>query len=358
MAMQQYGLTAFRLGKFKGNTLKIASTREVLGKNGRQVEFPQGNSDTYVARRWIPYGATSGNPNVFFQNNTAGTGSTDRGNQVVAAHYTAEGVTSAPDQLTPQDVTVVMQQYNCLYGFTDKMARLSEDNIVAAMEKQIGQRVALVNEMEVFGKLKACTNVFYGGTGTSRATTNGALTLPMVRKITKSLMANHGEMVSEMLEAGKNYATAPVEAGYFVYGHTDLAPSIRDMPGFISTKEYASGSPMPYEEGSVERFRFILTPEFVPIQDGGASVASTPGFQSNLGTSNDVYQVIVTAADAWSQVSVRGSDAMKSSLIMPGEISKSDPHGQRGYAGAIWWKASLIENNGWMAVANVLVPAL
>ena len=28
-------------------------------------------------------------------------------------------------------------------------------------------------------------------------------------------------------------------------------------------------------------------------------------------------------------------------------------HGQRGYAGTTWWKASLLENNGWMAVGNV-----
>ena len=271
---------------------------------------------------------------------------------------TSEGVTGQPDSLVPQDITVVMTQYNCLYGFTDKMARLAEDDIPKAMAKQIAQRVALINESYMFGVLKACTNVYFGGAGTTRATTNGQLTLSMVRKITRNLAANHAEMVTEVLAGGKDYGSSPVEGGFFVYGHTDLAPDIRDMPGFTKAVEYASGTPMPNELGAVENFRFILSPELVPILDGGATVASAPGFESSLGVNSDVYQFIVCAADAWSQIAVRGMSSIKPTYIEPGEVSKSDPHGQRGYSGAIWWKAALIENNGWMAVGNVLCRKL
>jgi hypothetical protein len=38
--------------------------------------------------------------------------------------------------------------------------------------------------------------------------------------------------------------------------------------------------------------------------------------------------------------------------------SKPDPFGQRGYAGAIWWKAVMVENPGWVAVGEVGIPAL
>lgn len=353
MTMQTYGLTTFRIGKYKGETLKLASTRECLGKAGRAVKFPQNNSGTYTARRWIPYGATSGNPNVFFPTTTA----VDRGEQMVTQHETFEGVTSTPENMTPQDVEVVMQQYDCLYGFTDKMLRLGEDDLLAAMSKQIAQRMALINELQVYGALKAGTNIFYGGAGTTRATTNGALTLNMVRKICKSLMANHAEEVTEVLAAGTKFSTTPVEAGFLFYGHTDLAPDIRNMAGFTPTVEYSSGNPMPYELGKVENIRFILTPEFAPILDGGATVASAAGFVSNLGTNNDVYSFVVTAADAWSSVAVRGLEAAKINFVAP-ESSASDPHGQRGYSGAIWWKATMIENNGWMAVGHVLATAL
>lgn len=354
MAMQSYGLSTARLNKFKGQILAHAVPQECLSRGGRQVQFNKNNSDTYVARRWVPYGGTTTNPNQFFGSATA----VDRGNAYVQAHQVSEGITPPPDSITPQDVTATMQQYSALYGWTDKTADLYEDDIPAAMKEQIGNRITLVNEMIVFGGLKASTNQFYGGTGTSRATVNGGLTLNMVRKMAKSLMANHGRMVTKVLSASNNYGTDAVAGGFLVYCHTDLEPDVRDIPGFIPSEKYASGSPMANELGKVERFRFITSPEFSSILDGGAAVASAAGLQTNLGSNIDVYQFIVTADDAWSQIAVRGVGSMDVTVLPTGMKSKSDPHGQRGYAGAIWWKAVMVENPGWLAVGNVGAKAL
>lgn len=353
MTMQNFALTPARLNKFKGGILKHAVPQECLSRAGRQVRFPKNSSDTYVARRWVPYGASTTNPNQFFATTTA----VDRGNAIVQQHQTQEGVTPVPDSIVPMDVSVVMQQYSCLYGFTDKTYDMYEDDIPSAMQEQIGERVTLVNELLIFGQLKACTNQYFGGTGTSRATVNGSITLPMLRRIAKNLMANHGQMVTRVLSASNRYGTDPVSGGFLVYCSTDMEPDIRDLPGFVPTEKYASGSPMTNELGKVERFRFITSPEFVPILDGGAAIGST-GLQSNLGTSIDVYQFIVVAEDAWSQVAVRGTDSLDPTFLPPGQKSKSDPHGQRGYAGTTWWKAVMIENNGWMAVGNVGVKNL
>jgi len=352
MTMQTFGLTPGRINKFKGQILKHAVPREVLAKSGRQVPMPKNNSDTYVARRWLPYGATSASPNTFFPTATG-----DRGNVIVQAHLTQEGVTPLPDSITPQDVTVVLNQYSCLYGFTDKTYDLYEDDVPQAMIEQIGDRVALVNELIIYGALKASTNQFYGGSGTSRATVNGPLTLNLIRKITKSLQANHAEPVSRVLKAGANYGTDAVAEGFFVYCHTDFEPDIRDLPGFVPVEKYASGTPMPYEVGKCERFRFITSPDLPSFQDGGAAIGAT-GLYSTSGTSIDVYPFIVTAANAWSQIAVRGMDSLEPTYMPPGMKSKSDPFGQRGYAGTIWWKSIMIENNGWMAVGNCGVRAL
>ena len=107
MGMQTFALTPGRINKFKGQILKHAVPVEVLAKGGRQVKFPKNNSDTYVARRWVPYGATSASPNQFFANGTG-----DRGNSLVSAHLTQEGVTVLPESITPMDISVVMQQYS------------------------------------------------------------------------------------------------------------------------------------------------------------------------------------------------------------------------------------------------------
>lgn len=350
MAMQSFTLTPGRINKFKGQILAHAVPMECLGRTGRQIPMPKNNSDTYVARRWLPYGATAtsaSTQNQFFQNGTG-----DRGNAIVQAHQIQEGVTPAPDSIVPLDITVVMQQYGCLYGFTDKTYNLYEDDIPKAMIEQTGERVTFVNEMIIYGALRACTNQYFGGTGTTIATTNGALTLGLVRKIAKNLQANHGKPVNKVLKPSNNYGTDAVAEGFTVYCHTDLEPDIRDLPNFTPAEKYASGTPMANEIGKCERFRFITTPDLPSIQDGGAAIGAT-GLYSTTGVSIDVYPFIVTAQDAWGQIAVRGLNALDPTYLAPGEKTKSDPHGQRGYAGTTWWKAVMIENQGWMAVGFV-----
>lgn len=357
MAMQTYALTPGRIEKYKGRILAHAVPLEVIGRAGRQEKLPKNSSKTYVARRWLPYGATTSNPNQFFQSATA----TDRTNTLINAHLTSEGVTPSPESIVPQDVTVVMKQYSCLYGLTDQMTDLYEDDAPSAMKEQIGERITLVNEQIVFGELKASTNQFYGGTGTTRVTVNGPITLNMIRKMVRSMRANHGMPVTSILKASGNYGTDAVASGFFVYGHTDLAADIRDLPNFTPVEKYASGSPVPNEIGKCEEFRFVLSPDFPSLQDQGAAIgtwAGTGSAYSTTGTSMDVYQFIVLAKDAFSQISLRGKESVDITFLPPNQKDKSDPLGQRGYAGAIWYKAAMLENSGWCAVGNVGVKSL
>jgi len=155
-----------------------------------------------------------------------------------------------------------------------------------------------------------------------------------------------------MLKASQNYGTDAVAAGYLVYCHTDLEPDIRDLPNFTPVEKYATGTPLPNEIGKCETFRFLTSPEFPAIQNGGAVIGAT-NLYSTTGTNLDVYPFIVTAEDAWSQIAVRGLNSLNPTYIPPGEKSKSDPLGQRGYCGTLWKKAVMLENSGWMAVGFV-----
>ena len=350
MAMQNFTLTPGRINKFKGQILAHAVPQECLGRTGRQIPMPRNQSDTYVARKWLPYGATATTTST--QNQFFGNGTGDRGNVIVQAHQIQEGVTPTPDSIVPLDITVVMQQYGCLYGFTDKTYDLYEDDIPKAMIEQIGERVTFVNEMILWGALRACTNQYFGGAGTTIGTTIGPLTLGMVRKIAKNLQANHGKPVNKVLKASQNYGTDAVAEGFTVYCHTDLEPDIRDLPNFTPAEKYATGTPMANEIGKCERFRFITSPDLPALQDAGAAIGAS-NLYSTSGTDIDVYPFIVTAQDAWGQIAVRGLNALDPTFLPPSEKSKSDPHGQRGYAGTTWWKAVMLENQGWMAVGFV-----
>lgn len=350
-----FGLTAGRINKYKGEILKHAVAIECLSRQGRQVEMPKNESDTYVARRWLPYNTTATNGNT--QNQFFPTATGDRANVIVQAHLTQEGITPPPETIVPMDVTAVVQQYSCLYSFTDKTYDLYEDDIPKEMIKQVGERVTLVNELILWGILRGCTNQFYGGTGTTMATVNGTVTLGFLRKIIKNLQANHAKPVNSMLKASQLYGTAPVASGYSLYVHTDAGPAFKDIAGFIPVREYASGAPMEHELGSIEEMRIFLSPDLPSFQDAGAAVGVT-GLFSTSGSNVDVYPFIVVAQDAWSQIAVRGLKALDPTYLAPGEKTKSDPLGQRGYAGTKWWKTGMVENNGWMAVGNVGIPVL
>ncbi len=341
MAIQNYATQQGRINKIKGEILAHAIPVEVLGITGTQKRLPNNKGDTVVFRRFLPY---SGMDNRWITPQNA--------TNFAASQQTVEGVTPAADTLGAVDISATLQQYGVLYAVTDKTVDLYEDDIPAEMKRQTGERVGLLREMVRYGALKGATNSFYAG-GNSRGTVDQTISLHGLRKIGRSLLANHARQITQILDPSENFNTTPVEAGFLVFCHTDLEPDIRDLPGFVKVAEYGTRKPVnEYEIGSVERFRFILSPELVPYADAGALVGST-ALCSTTGTNIDVYPIVVTGDDAWGQVALRGRDAIEPTWIPPGQKDKNDPLGQRGYIGATFYFTCVVLNQGYMAVYEV-----
>ncbi len=347
MAIQTYATQAPRIGKLKGEILAHAIPVEVLGITGQQKDMPKNNSDTVVFRRYLPYG---GNDNRWVDSSNVGT--------FASSHQTTEGTTPTADTLAAVDVTANLQQYAVLYAVTDRLVDLYEDDVPSEMKRQTGERIGLVREMVRFGALKAATNVFYAG-GSSRATVSATVSLSLLRKVARTLQANHAKQITNILAPSPNIGTSPVEASYLVFCHSDLEPAIRDLRGYIGVHEYGSRKPIhPQELGSVERFRFIISPELAQYADAGATTTTAPGLESTSGTNIDVFPIIVVGEDAWGQVALRGMSSLDVTYIPPGSKDTNDPLGQRGYIGAKTYFTSLILNQGWMAVVEAGAPAL
>lgn len=346
MQGMQYDTADPRIGRHKGEILAHAVHQEVLGITGAQRRMPKNRSDTVVFRRWLPYGASTGSASSI---NTL-TGDPN-------AHLTSEGVTPNPDTITPEDRTVQLKQYMALYMYTDKMADLYEDDVPMEMKIQVGERMGYVREQIRYGALKGCTNKMYAG-GSSRATVDEAVSKNLLRRATRSLKGNWSKKVTKILPAGTGFNTAPVEAAYLVFCHSDCESDIRDLEGFKACAEYGQRKPVhPMEIGSVDDFRFIVSPALSAVADSGAAVGST-GLVSTTGSNIDVYPMIVVAQDAWGDVMLRGMESFDYINIPHTTKTKDDPGGQRGYCGAKFWSAAFVQNDGWMVVLEVGITDL
>lgn len=346
--MAQFQTTAppERIGKLKGEILAHAVATEVLGITGLQRALPKNNGRTVVYRRYLPFGAANTDWNT-----------RNRPAVNAAAHELTEGVTPTADTLVPQDITVTIKQYGCLYQLTDQVVDTYEDDVPAEMKKHCGERVGLLREMIRYGVIKSCTNVFYAGAAaSSRVTVSAKITLNLLRKVSRNLQANHAKRVTGILAPSINIATKPVEASYLVFVHTDAEADIRDLQGFVHVSAYGSRKPVHAQEiGSCENFRFITSPELAPYLAAGADVAST----GLMGTAKvDVYPFIMVGEEAWGQLALRGADSIDPTYIPPGAKDKSDPLGQRGYVGAKFYMQCMLLNEGWMAVVEAGVSAL
>ncbi len=346
MAQFQTTAPAERIGKLKGEILAHAVATEVLGITGLQRALPKNNGRTVVYRRYLPFGAANTDWNT-----------RNRPAVNAASHELTEGVTPTADTLVPQDITVTIKQYGCLYQLTDQVVDTYEDDVPAEMKKHCGERVGLLREMIRYGVIKSCTNVFYAGAAaSSRVTVSAKITLNLLRKVSRNLQANHAKRVTGILAPSINIATKPVEASYLVFVHTDAEADIRDLQGFVHVSAYGSRKPVHAQEiGSCENFRFITSPELAPYLAAGADVAST-GLMG--ATKVDVYPFIMVGEEAWGQLALRGADSIDPTYIPPGVKDKSDPLGQRGYVGAKFYMQCMLLNEGWMAVVEAGVSAL
>lgn len=347
-----------RIGKIKGEILAHVMPQEIIGKVGASMKksMPKNSGETMIFRRFLPKGATTSLPNYW---------SVDP-----VAHRTTEGETPQGETIAAQDIECTLTQFAALYRYTDRVADLYEDDIPAEMKRLVGERMGLVLEMERYGKLRACTNVFYPlSSVTSRSAVGGAaghgISAGLFRRVARSLMANQAPKITSILEASTKIATEPVEAAFVVICSTDLEPDLRaNLTGFIHVSAYGNRQPIhEHEIGSWEQFRFIGHPHATPYLQQGGTYGTAGAYLSNGApntgsNASDVYPMLVLSEDCYGDVMLRGANAMQVFEQKPGQTSSSDPLGQRGHCGAKTYYTAVRLNEMHMAVLEVPAGAL
>ncbi len=275
----------------------------------------------------------------------------------------AEGVTPKGQKLRYTDYTATLEQFGDLVELSDVVEDTHEDPVLQEAMDLCGEQAAETIEAIRITHLKAGTTVFYANGVTARTSVTSPPLRADFRKMYRFLMNNKARMVSKIVPPSIKISTKGIEPGFFCLGHTDLKADLRDMPGFTPVVEYGNpGNALPGEVGSIEEFRFILSPMFEPWLSGGASSAMylAGGVAPSAAASCDVYPMLVVAADAYAIVPLQGFKNVDIGVQNPGKKTKSDPLGQRGFASWKTWQTCCILNQLWLLryeVAATATPA-
>ncbi len=341
--VQNYSTVASRnLIRAEMEMLKMVENIQVLGMFGDQKQQPLNKTDTVVFRRLKPFNATA----------------TETPDITAANFVTAEGTTPASNSVSYTDVTAVVEQYSVLFKFSSKSQLMYEDDIPGDMQKLTAQTLAEVAELVAYGQVKAGTSVIYAN-GSTRAGVNTAISIRKLRQSARTMESNRAKHITTTVAAGENFNTAPVEAAYVVFYHTDGSADVRDLPGFTKRVEYGSAiKPVhPREIGACEDFRFVPSPLFNPYLTAGSATAN--GMVQTSG-SCDVYPYIVLAESACGHINLKGHGytGISPTVISASVKNHANPSGMFGYVGADFWYASVRLNENWMTRIECAVTDL
>lgn len=321
------------------NFLKRAAPLLTIEKFGQAHPVPKNNTQVAKFRRYFLEGAT-------------GSASGESGDFYTPKSLTPlqEGVTPAGKRLASKDYTVQLAQYGDFLEFTDVIQDTHEDlpALMREMTDILGESAAQSIETLRFNVLVGGSNVFYAN-GVARDEVNTPLTLTLQRRVTRSLKRQNASSITSVVKSSPAFNMQPIESAFIGLVHPDVENDIRDMDGFISTKHYASISPMDGEIGSVEDVRYIRSTVFEAFEDAGDTAGA---MLSTSGTNADVYPVLYIARDAYGIVPLKGKESVEMFAVNP-SASTTDPIAQRGTVGWKTWTATVILQDAFLIRAEV-----
>lgn len=314
----------------------------VIEKFGQTYPIPQNHSLTAKFRRYFLQGSTG----------SAGNG-TGAFFVPLALTPLVEGVTPSGNKLANQDYTVTLQQYGDYITISDVIMDTHEDPVLQQATDILGEQAAQTVETLRYNVLKAGVNVFRVGAAgalvASRPLVNGPITLANQRSVTTSITRQNGRPITKIVKSTPDFRTEPVEAAFIGLHHPDLETDIRNMTGFIPTKQYGTTTPWENETGAVERVRYLSSTIFAPFPDAGAAGST---YRSTTGSNYDVYPILYLARDAFGIVPLKGKDSITPMVVNP-KPAPGDPLGQRGTVGWKTYTATVILQDAWMCRLEV-----
>lgn len=259
-----------------------------------------------------------------------------------------EGVTPSGVNPIVTDVTATLAQYGQHVQITDVIMDTHEDPVLAELSATLGQTAGETQEMIIYNVIKAGTQVQYSN-GAARNTLNTAINANTCRKAIRQLRNQDAKPVSQMLKASPGQGTQPIPKCYVAFVHPNVDMDLQNTTnfpnGFVRVQNYGTFTPLCDNElGSFENIRFVSSTLYSPLANAGS--ATLNGMLG--GTNVDVYQSIVTGADAYASVDLGAGSSGLTPFVVSPKHTDSDPYAQRGKVGFKMYSTAAILNDAWM----------
>ncbi len=248
-----------------------------------------------------------------------------------------EGTTPSAQVASMDSYDLTLTQYGAVLKTTDVVEGTHVDDVLKEYMGLLGENAGQVIELMRWEAIRteASVNTILASGAASEAAITAALSKTDLRGALRSIRANYGRPITQIVKSDVRWGTQACEPSYIAVMHSDLEGTVREQLGssFTPVADYgSSASPLQGEFGNFENIRFISTALLGKRPNAGGTVAAAPLLLSDNATNVNLYDVMVFAADAWVGVALKGEFAVHPTMVSA-VPSDSDPLAQRRTCG-------------------------
>jgi N4-gp56 family major capsid protein len=250
------------------------------------------------------------------------------GNLTAATTELTEGVTPPGSNLSITNVTASTKQYGDYVPFSDKVMMETQDPLLTETTENLGDQAADTFDQLTRDILAAGTSVFYANGVSGQDDVAANVAVADYRKIARALRKNKARKITKMITGSDQVGTTPIRAAYIAIISPDTHYDLKGLEssGFIPVHKYPSTmTPLPYEVGSLDEFRFIESVNGKVFSGAGSGDV-------------DVHADIILGDQAYGISRISG-EALRFIYKALGSAGTADPLDQRQTAG---WKATFV----------------
>lgn len=226
-----------------------------------------------------------------------------------------DGITPPGAPLSVTDMKAVVSFYGNFITFTNQVELTVQDKVLNEASKLLAQNMGQTIDEVTRDVLASTSSVLMCSNGTNGGTPT-ELSKADIDAVTKTLLSNDAEMISEIIKGSSNFATTPVRPSFWGFLHTDLLDDLEAVANFVSTANYGSQDPvMDAEWGNTGNVRWLYT-------SVGSKSAATPAVYNNFIVGKEAYAVVHL-----------GSETGEFYVEQLGSAGSADPLHQRGSVG-------------------------